>query len=150
MNPMTSKAELENALKEAMRSGDELRKRTIRMALSNIKLAEVNTGKALDEPAVQAVLLKEVKSRRETIADAERARRPDLIAAAQEEIGVLETFLPQPFKPEELETLARQAITETGASSVKEMGQVMKALLPRLQGRASNDQASQVVRRLLQ
>jgi uncharacterized protein len=150
MNPMTSKADLENALKDAMRSGDGVRKSTIRMALSNIKLAEVNTGKALDETAVQAQLLKEVKSRRETIADAERAHRPDLAAAAQEEIAVLEAFLPQPFQPEELESLARQAIAETGATSVKEMGQVMKVLLPRLEGRASNDQASQIVRRLLQ
>jgi uncharacterized protein YqeY len=150
MNLMTSKADLETALKDAMRSGDEVRKSTIRMALSNIKLAEVNSGKAMDEAAVQAQLFKEVKARRETIADAERAHRPDLVTAAQGEIAVLETFLPPQFTPEELEALARQAIAETEATSVKDMGRVMKALQPRLEGRASSDQAGQVVRRLLQ
>ena len=94
--------------------------------------------------------MKEVKSQREAIADAERANRPDLIASAQQEIAILESFLPKGMPPEELDALARQAIAETGAASIKEMGQVMKVLMPRLQGRASGDQASQAVRRLLQ
>lgn len=150
MIPMTTKEQLEKALKEAMRSGDEIRKRTIRMALSSIKLAEVEKGGELEEAAIQAILHKEIKSRREAIADAERAGRPELIAASQEEIAILESFLPQAFSTEELEALARQTIAELNATSLKEMGQVMKALMPRLQGRASGDQASQVVRRLLQ
>lgn len=142
--------DLDNALKQAIRSGDEPRKRTIRMVLSNIHLAEVEKGAPLDEAGIQAILHKEVKSRRETIADAERARRPDLVAAAEQEIAILESFLPKAFSAEELEALARQVIAETGATSVKEMGQVMKALMPRLQGRASGEQASQAVRKLLQ
>jgi uncharacterized protein YqeY len=120
------------------------------MALTNIRLAEVDKGAPLDESGVQAILLKEVKSQRESIADAERAGRPDLIAAAQQEIAVLESFLPKAMSPEELDALARQAIADAGATSIKEMGQVMKVLMPRLQGRASGDQASQAVRRLLQ
>jgi len=147
---MSTKTNLEDALKAAIRSGDEARKRTVRMALTNIHLAEVDKGAALDENGVQALLLKEVKSQREAIADAERANRPDLIAAAQQEIAILEGFLPKGMPPEELEALARQAIADTGATSIKEMGQVMKVLMPRLQGRASGDQASQAVRRLLQ
>lgn len=147
---MSLKTDLDNALKQAIRSGDEPRKRTIRMVLSNIHLAEVEKGAPLDEAGIQAILHKEVKSRRETIADAERARRPDLVAAAEQEIAILESFLPKAFSAEELEALARQVIAETGASSVKEMGQVMKALMPRLQGRASGEQASQAVRKLLQ
>lgn len=147
---MSTKTDLEDALKAAIRSGDEARKRTVRMALTNIHLAEVDKGAPLDESGVQTLLLKEVKSQREAIADAERANRPDLIASAQQEIAILEGFLPKGMPPEELEALARQAIAESGATSIKEMGQVMKVLMPRLQGRASGDQASQAVRRLLQ
>ena len=106
--------------------------------------------KELYEAAYLAIVQKEVKSRRESIADAERAHRPDLIAAAEAEILILEEFLPKGFAPEELEALARQAVAEAGATSIREMGQVMKLLKPRLQGRATGDQASQAVRKLLQ
>jgi uncharacterized protein YqeY len=146
---MTLKEQLETSLKDAMRAGDEVRKRALRMVLSAIRLAEVEKGQPLDDAGVTGVLLKEVKSQQEAIADAQKANRPDLIANTQAEIAVLEGFLPRPFSPEELEQLARQAISETGATSQKEMGMVMKTLMPRLQGRATGDQASQVVRRLL-
>ncbi|HEX9028372.1 MAG TPA: GatB/YqeY domain-containing protein [Anaerolineales bacterium] len=146
---MSTKTDLENALKEAMRSSDDLRKRTIRMALAAIRMVEVERGKPLDEAGMLAVLQKEVKSRQEAIADAQRAHRPDLEAASQAEIGVLEGFLPQPLSPEAIDDLARQAVAEVGATSPREMGQVMKVLIPRLQGRATGDQASQAVRKLL-
>jgi uncharacterized protein YqeY len=146
---MTTKVELENALKDAMRSGDEVSKRTLRMALSSIRLTEVDKGGALDENALMAILQKEVKTRQEAIEEAQTAKRPDLEAEAKAEIAVLQSFLPQQLSSEELESLARQAIAETGATSVREMGQVMKVLMPRLQGRATGDQASQVVRKLL-
>jgi hypothetical protein len=146
---MTTKAELENALKDAMRSGDEVSKRTLRMALSAIRFVEVDKGGPLDESGVMAVLQKELKARQETIEEAQRANRPDLVTDTQAEIVVLESFLPQQFSPEELESLARQVIAEVGASSPREMGQVMKILIPRLQGRATGEQASQVVRKLL-
>lgn len=147
---MTTKAELEAALKDAMRSGDETRKRTIRMVLSAIRLAEVEKRAPLDEAGLIAVLQKEVKSRNESIADAQRAQRPELALGYQKEIDVLQTFLPQPFTQQELEDLARQAIAEVNAASPSDMGRVMKVLTPRLQGRASGSQASQVVRQLLQ
>jgi uncharacterized protein YqeY len=146
---MDTKAQLENSLKDALRSGDELRKRTIRMAISEARLAEINQGKPLEEADMIAILQKEVKSRNEAIADAQRAGRSDLVAAAQDEIGVLETFLPKQFTPQELEALARQAIDEAQASSPGDMGKVMKLLSPRLQGRATGAQASQIVRQLL-
>jgi len=146
---MTTKTELENALKDAMRSGDEVRKRTLRMALSAIRLIEIDKGGPVDENTLMAVLQKEVKSRQETIEEAQRANRPDLVADTQAEIIVLQSFMPQQLSSEELETLARQVIVEVGASSQREMGQVMKALMPRLQGRATGDQASQIVRKLL-
>jgi hypothetical protein len=119
------------------------------MALSAIRFAEVEKGSQLDDGGILIVLHREVKSRRESIADAQRANRPDLIKNSEDEITILEGYLPKGFSAEELETLARQVITETGASSIKEMGQVMKVLMPRLQGRATGDQASQVVRKLL-
>lgn len=146
---MSIKQQLENDVKEAMRAKDELRKRTLRSALASIRLAEVEKGGELDDSGVMAVLQKEIKARHETIADAERARRAEMVAEAQAEIGVLESYLPKPFSPEELEALARQAIQQVGATSPKEMGQVMKVLMPQLQGRATGNEANQVVRRLL-
>jgi uncharacterized protein YqeY len=147
---MTYKKDLENDLKDAMRAQDELRKTTLRMALAAIKMAEIEKRAALDEAALLGILQKEIKSRQEAIADAQKADRQDLVAASQAEIGVLEKYLPQPLTQDELEVLARQAIHETGATSVREMGQVMKVLMPRLAGRANGNQASQVVRGLLE
>jgi hypothetical protein len=146
---MITKAQLENALKDAMRSGDVLRKNTLRMVLSAIRLAEVDKSGPLDELALLAILQKELKSRRESIEDARRANRPELALEAEAEMAVIEAYLPKAMAPEELEELARLVIQEMGATSIREMGLVMKALLPRLQGRASGDQASQAVRKLL-
>jgi len=147
---MNTKTELETALRTAMKAGDQVRKRTLRMAISAIRLAEVEKGGELEESAVMAILHKEVKTRQESIEEAKHANRPDLVAASEAEIRVLQDFLPQSLTPEELEELARQVIQEVGATSPREMGQVMKALVPRLEGRATGEQASQVVRRLLQ
>lgn len=146
---MSIKLRLENDLKEAMRKQDDLNKRVIRMVLSAIKLAEVEKGASLDDSGIISVLHKEIKSRREAIADAERIGRSDIIADAEAEITVLERYLPAALSEAELEEMARQAIREAGATSLREMGQVMKLLMPRLQGRATGDQASQVVRKLL-
>jgi uncharacterized protein YqeY len=147
---MELKSTLQSDLKDAMRAGDDTRKGTIRMALSAIKLEEIEKGGQLDEAGSMAVIQKEVKARRDTIKDAERANRPDLISQAEAEIKVLQSYLPEGLTPEELEKLAREVISETSASSLQDMGQVMKILLPRVQNRAPGDQVSQVVRKLLQ
>lgn len=149
MKSMELKPKLENDLKDAMRANDEVRKRTLRMVLSAIKLAEVDKGKPVDDAALLGILQKEVKMRQEALGEAERANRADLAAAAQSELAVLESYLPQPFSEADLEALIKEAIGEAGATSLREMGQVMKTLMPRLQGRATGDQASQVVRKLL-
>lgn len=146
---MSLKIELENALKDAMRAQDDLRKRTLRMALASIHLTEIETKQDMDDPAVMAVLQKEIKTRQESVEEAKKANRPEMAAATQAEIEVLQTFLPQPFSPAELEELVRTAIAEVGATSAPEIGQVMKILMPRLQGRASGSEANQVLRRLL-
>jgi uncharacterized protein len=146
---MDKKTQLEIALKEAMRSGDDIVKRTLRMAIATIRLAEVDKCGPLPDSAVIAILQKEVKSRQETIEETGRANRPDLAESTREEIAVLETFLPQQLTEQELEQLAQQAIAETDATSPADMGKVMKVLMPRLQGRATGEQASQVVRKLI-
>jgi uncharacterized protein YqeY len=146
---MSLKIELENGLKDALRKNDDVRKRTIRMAMATAKLLEVEKRKPLDDNGMLAVLHKELKSREETIAEAKRGGREDLVEANQAEIQVLRSFLPQPFSPDELEILVRQAITETGASTMADMGKVMKVLTPRLEGRATGGEASNLVRKLL-
>lgn len=146
---MLTRARFEDELKQAMRSGDDLRKRTLRMVLAAIKLAEVERRGQLDEAGLVAVLQREVKTRQETIADAEKAKREDLVRAAQEELDLLQAYLPQPLKPEELEALARQAIAATGASGPQDMGRVMKELMPQVQGRADGKAVSTLVRDLL-
>ena len=147
---MDTKVKLENDLKDAMRSGDELRKSTIRLALSAIRLTEKEKAAPLDEKAVLSILQREVKSRQEAIEDARKANRPDLEKQARAEMSLLMGYLPEQLSHEKLEILAKQAITEVGATSLREMGQVMKVLMPRLEGRATGDQASQVVRSFLQ
>lgn len=136
-------------MKEAMKAKDEVRLRTVRMALAAVKQAEVDKRTDLDEAAVMAILQKEIKNRREALEEAKKANRPDLIDANQAEIKVLEAFLPKAMSSDELRALAQAAIAETGAASATDMGKVMKALLPKVAGRAANDQVSAMVKELL-
>ncbi len=147
---MDTKSRLQQALKEALRAKDMLRKETLRTALAEIKMAEVEKQRPLTEAEVLAVLHKQVKMRRETLEAARQAGRDDLAARTEAVIAVLEAFLPQPLRAAELEALAREVIAEVGAQGPRDMGKVMKALMPRVQGRATGQQVSQVVRRLLQ
>jgi hypothetical protein len=146
---MSIKTQIEADIHDAMRSGDALRKNTLRMVLSAIKLAEIDRGVALDEATYVTILQKEIKSRRESIVDAQRAGRPELANEADAEIKIIETYLPAQLDQSELESMAREAIAEVGATSAREMGQVMKVLMPRVQGRAEGSQVSQIVRNLL-
>jgi hypothetical protein len=147
---MDTKVKLENDLKDAMRSGDDTRKRTIRMVLAAIKQTEIDKQVTLDETGVIGILQKEVKTRRESLEEAQKAGREDLAASSEAEIKVLNGYLPQAMDPAELTALAESVIAEVGATTPADMGKVMKALLPRVAGRAANDQVSQVVRGLLQ
>jgi uncharacterized protein YqeY len=126
-----------------------LRKRTIRMALAAINQAEIDQRHPLTEGEVQILLVKEAKARRESIEDARRAGRQDLIDESIHELEVLEDYLPEPLTRDEIEALAREAIAEVGATSARDMGQVMKVLLPRLQGRAQSSKVSEILRSLL-
>jgi uncharacterized protein YqeY len=146
---MVTRTELEADLRDAMRSGDEVRKRTLRMILAGVKLAEVEKRGELDATGMQAVLLREVKTRQEAIAEAERARRPDLVQAAQAELDLVQTYLPAQLSSAEVEQMAREAIAAVGATGPQDMGKVMKEIMPRLQGRADGKTVNDVVRQLL-
>ena len=146
---MSTKEKLTQSLKDALKAKDERRKRVVRMAMTSIKNAEIDKKGQLDEPDVLAIIQKEVKARHETIEGAKQARRDDLIAEAEAEIAVLEEYLPKALSRAELEALVKEAIAESGATSPNEMGQVMKALMPKVRGRADGKEANQIVRELL-
>lgn len=146
---MDIKTQLEQALKTAMKAGDEVTKRTVRMALAAIRQVEIDKRVTLDDPAVLGILQKELKTRRESVEEANSVNRMDIVAATQAEIKVLEAYLPVALSEDELKALVKAAITEVGATVPSDMGRVMKSLMPRVAGRASGDQVSALVRSLL-
>lgn len=127
---------LNEAVKSAMRAGEKARLGTLRLATAALKQREVDERIELTDEDVLATLSKMIKQRRESIAQYEQAGRADLAAQEQAEIDILSDFLPQPLSAEEIDRLIDQAIAETGASSVRDMGKVMNILRPQLQGRA--------------
>ncbi|HEY5270217.1 MAG TPA: GatB/YqeY domain-containing protein [Anaerolineales bacterium] len=147
---METKAKLEIALKEAMKAGDDVRKRTVRMVLAAVRQVEIDRQVKLDEAAVLAIIQKEIKTRKDAVEEARRASRPDIVAATEVEIVVLQAYLPQAVSADELMALAKAAIAEAGAASPADMGKVMKLLMPSVAGRAPGDQVSATVRQLLQ
>ena len=150
MPVMTIKSQLNESMKDAMRSRNEVRLRTVRMALAAIKQVEVDKRTELDDPAVMNLLQKEIKNRREALEEAKKANRPDLIADNEAEIEVLQAFLPKAMPAEELRALVQAAIAETGAASPADMGKVMKAVMPRLAGKNADGKAvNEAVRRKL-
>lgn len=147
---METKVELEIALKEAMKAGDDVGKRTIRMVLAAIRQVEIDRQVKLDEPAVMAIIQKEIKTRKDAVEEARGANRPDIVSETEAEIIVLQGYLPQAVSIEELKAFVEAAIVEVGATSPADMGKVMKLLIPRVAGRAPGDQVSATVRQLLQ
>lgn len=146
---MDTKTQLNESMKDAMKSGDEVRKRTVRMVLAAVKQSEVDKQAALEDLAVVALIQKEIKNRREAIEEAVKANRADLVAENEVEIKVLEVFLPKAMPAEELRALVQAAIAETGASAPSDMGKVMKIVMPKVAGRAPNDMISSTVKELL-
>ncbi len=147
---MTIKEQLESALKDAMRANDDLRRRTVRMALANVKMAEINKGKPLDDTAIMLIIQQEIKARYEAIQDARKAQRSDLENANLAEISVLESFLPAQLSDAELQDVVKSVMVEINASSPSDMGRIIKVTAERTQFRATRDRVYQVVRALLQ
>jgi len=146
---MSLKETLAEDLKDAMRAGDESRKTAIRLTIAAIKNAEVAAMKPLDDAGVTGVLGKQVKQRKESIEQFEKAGRRDLVDREAAELRVLEAYMPARMSPEEIADAARLVIAEVGASGPGDKGKVMSALMPRLAGRADGRAINKVVTGLL-
>ena len=146
---MTLLERIEGAMRDAMRARDDQRTQTLRMAMAAAHNRRIELGRVLTDEEMVAVLDRQVKQRRES-ADAFRSGgREDRAADEEAEAAILREYLPEPLTPKELETMARAAIAETGASSPGEMGKVMGRLTPQTKGRADGREVSELVRRLL-
>ena len=133
---MDLKLRLQNDIKTAMRGGDKLGLITLRMLSAAIKQREIDERIVLDDAQVVAVVEKLIKQRREAATQYEAGNRPDLAAKELAEIVLLQAYLPEPLSEAELDTLIEGALAETGAASIKDMGRIMAALKPVIQGRA--------------
>lgn len=146
---MPVKQELTAALKDAMLTKNNTKKNTVRMILSNIKNVEIDSGEELDDAAIMGVLQKQLKMRNDTIKDAKRIDRQDIIDEANKEIEIIKSFLPESMDPDELKRLLAEIVAEVGAESMRDMGKVMGVAIPKFAGKASNAEISAVVRELL-
>jgi hypothetical protein len=143
---MSLKDRLETGLKEAMKSGDRVAVSAIRLSLSEIKNAAIDKRRPLEDNEVVNILRSGVKKRQESIEIFAKGNRQDLVDKETAEIKVLEAFLPAAMAAEELEALVAAAIAETGAASMKDIGKVMKAVLPRVAGRADGSEVNKLIR----
>lgn len=140
---------LEQDMKAAMKNKDKAKLGVIRMLRSAIKNMEIERGRPLEEDEVLDVLARELKQRKESLQEFEKAGRSELAEKVKAEIAVVETYLPAPVSQEELRELARQVIDEVGASTPADMGKVMKEIIPRVKGRADGKEVNRIVRQLL-
>jgi len=146
---MSLLSQLKDEMKNAMRAKDKLRLGVIRMALSAIKQAEIDHKIEATDDNILAVLTKMVKQRKESIKMFTDGGRDELAAKEADEVEALETFLPQPLSSDEISQLINNAITETGAASMADMGKVMAILKPVMQGKADLGAVSGQVRAML-
>jgi hypothetical protein len=143
---MSLLTQLKDEMKNAMRAKDKLALGVIRMALSAIKQVEIDNKITLDDDGIIAVLTKMVKQRKDSINMFNEGGRIELAEKEAAEIAVLEKFLPQPLTTDEINALIAQAITESNASSMADMGKVMAILKPKMQGRADLGKVSASVK----
>lgn len=145
----TIKTRLTADMKSAMKGGEKARLATIRMLISAIKQREIDDRRDISDDEAMAILTKQAKQRRESIAQYESAGRDDLKAVEEAELAIIETYLPQPLSAEEIESAVADIIAAEQASDLSQMGAVMKAARERLAGRADMAIVSQVVRNRL-
>jgi uncharacterized protein YqeY len=149
MPDSTIKSALSDAMKAAMRAKDKERLTVIRMALAAFKQIEVDERIEVDEERSLQLVDKMVKQRRESLRQYTEADRKDLAKVEAAEIEILQELLPQPLSEGELETLTKNAIQQSGAEGMKDMGKVMAILKPQTQGRADMGAVSKLVKNLL-
>ena len=133
---MTLKESISTDMKSALKAGEKDRLKVIRLIMADVKRVEVDSRSELDDPGVLGVIEKMVKQRRDSIEQFEKGGRPELAAAEQAEIEVLQTYLPEPLDNAALDALIDRAIADTGASSMRDMGKVMAAVKAEAAGRA--------------
>jgi uncharacterized protein YqeY len=146
---MSLKERLLEDMKTAMREKDVIRKNAIQMARSAVLQIEKDNKVTLDDDGVIEVIAKEVKKRRDSLPEYEKSGRQELIDSLKVEIDMLLQYLPQQLTEEELEVIVRKAIEDTGASSAKEMGKVMQAVMPHTKGRADGKMINQIAKKIL-
>lgn len=123
-------------LKLAMKSRDQLRMDVIRMIKAAVLNKEVELKRDLDDAEMSRVMTTLLKQRRESVEQFEKAQRMELAAKERKEIAIIESYLPKPLSPQEIENIVASAIMETGSNSLKDMGTVMKAVMARLAGQS--------------
>jgi hypothetical protein len=143
------KATIAAAMKDAMRARAKERLSAIRLIMAEFKRIEVDERIELDDARVLAVLDKMLKQRRDSITQYQSAGRDDLADVEIAEIAVIEEFLPEALTESEIAAMVKDAISESGAESVRDMGSVMAILKPKLQGRADVGGVSQIVKKTL-
>ncbi len=141
--------QIELALKAAMKEKSELKRDALRMLLSALKVKEKEIRRRPNEAETQQTITTLIKQRRDSAELYRTGGREELALKEENEILVLKAFLPEQLSPEELEKLVDEAIAESGASSPKEMGKVMKVLMPKTSGRANGKQVNELVRQRL-
>lgn len=148
---MSTQDRLLEDMKVAMKAGEagKLRLSAIRMVRAALKNGEIDRRHPLSEDEVLEILAKEIKQRRDAIAEFEKGGRGDLIQQYEGEIAVLSEYLPQQLTADEIRKLVSEAIARTGASGARDMGKVMGALLPQTRGRADGRLVSQIVKEML-
>ena len=148
---MTLRERLDADLKEAMRAKDQLRLDVVRAVKSAVKYREVEGDKAvvLDEPAILQVVGSEIKKRRDAAEQFRGAGREELARKEEAELAILQGYLPAQLSPEELARKVDEAIARAGAKGPKDMGAVMKALMPEVQGKADGKAVSELVKQKL-
>jgi hypothetical protein len=143
------KQRITEAMKAAMRARDKARLGTVRLALAEIKKVEIDERTDLDDSRITSILDKMVKQRRDSIKQFETAGRTDLVAQEQLEINVIKEFLPEMLSQEELDTIIKTALEESGASSMQDMGNLMGLVKPQVVGRADMGAVSQKIQAAL-
>jgi len=146
---MSLKDQIADDLKQALKEGDETRKRTVRLLMSAVHNAEIEKGAELDDSGVLGVIAKQVKQRHDSAEEFRRGNRQDLVDKEESEAAVLQTYLPPAMSREEIAEAARKVIAEVNAQGPRDMGKVMGPLTAQLRGRADGAEISAVVREIL-
>ncbi|ASJ53038.1 GatB/YqeY domain-containing protein [Brevibacillus formosus] len=136
---------LDQDMKQAMKDRAALKLSVIRMVKAALKNEEINKGRLLSEDEVLTILTRELKQRRESLHEFEKAGRVELASKTREEIDVLSAYLPAQLSEDEIRDIVREGIAATNASSKKEMGKVMGAIMPKVKGRADGNLVQKIV-----